>query len=1023
MSDERWQAHFEGVKRSYSSSIQLVKELRPDIFYRASNSAVRAFPKTHDNRPTPEQIRAQIEAQRGECQEFVAAGIPCIGSYICAVSSRGNPERRLGMWDFYDHWSEYREVFQLGAKPATDPSDWLQRRFGSGQPYVRAWDKRDRYGNIGYMNCPNNSGWRAWQCGSARTYASIGYRNMFVDNPSMYCECSICRNKFKGFLRRRVGERWEDLFGDLEIDSLDMRDPSLNMLRWEFWAESTADELSELKAAMAEVVAPDSIWQAANGVQLGCPPGYSARPNLGSFARGGVNIAFKESPYEFCGVNLRDVGGGLIAVEPGDIYDAYRFVRGTRQADCYGAPSHSYANLSRSETLHQLAFSEALALDGVFIDGAGLTNVHPDTRPKCYAYVRENRELFRTGESLAEVVVVISNAEFFAEPDFYGDAARDVHVIRDWLSDQQILFDYALAETLPRLGLSKYRIAIVPGFRTLSDDPAECLVDFARRGGVVIVSGPVGTHHTEGPRRPAPLFASESVFRNPAAGGFRLYDGLPRPSKASNRRPWKAIVHNGTRFEPEDEENQGFTVRTVGRGKLILARRRFVDADKPNAFSMTWYRPHRPQTLGGKTRSHGERVALRTNRDKFLAALDAAGLGDLSAVRDADMPGLRVAARYRVEGERPWLAFHLVNEQFEQRFDDSSHGYDLQESGQPCQRSEIDVVLPLPAGWRATSASWACVPESAPEPLAFESIPGCVRFQVPKLDYYSVVIFALARSGTEEVDRPLVGGLRQVAHADQGVYRVGAADLALGHEQPKNNLPLPWPERAGVRGNRSGRPLRLIFTHPAFFFAKKEEHVTVRFQIHAPEEKWGWFWVVDPHGRIVSTKAAQGGKTVECRFRTKIEGTHLVQGDAGAHEFSVECADRALVYPATVAQRLGFVDQPPEFLFIPPRGVTSLAVSLQTRDKRAAYRIVDPEGREIVHRDGLGQAKVMDEGGALVWTEKAVGARYQRVEFAVPEKLAGKPWRLRFQSPRPSPVLESNFYFDQTVYVTPAVTP
>jgi hypothetical protein len=41
----------------------------------------------------------------------------------------------------------------------------------------------------------------------------------------------------------------------------------------------------------------------------------------------------------------------------------------------------------------------------------------------------------------------------------------------------------------------------------------------------------------------------------------------------------------------------------------------------------------------------------------------------------------------------------------------------------------------------------------------------------------------------------------------------------------------------------------------------------------------------------------------------------------------------------------------------------------------------------------------------------------------VPEKLAGKPWRLRFESPRPNPVLESNFYFDQTVYVTPAATP
>ncbi len=53
----------------------------------------------------------------------------------------------------------------------------------------------------------------------------------------------------------------------------------------------------------------------------------------------------------------------------------------------------------------------------------------------------------------------------------------------------------------------------------------------------------------------------------------------------------------------------------------------------------------------------------------------------------------------------------------------------------------------------------------------------------------------------------------------------------------------------------------------------------------------------------------------------------------------------------------------------------------------------------------------MDAGGAMVWTEKAAGAVYQRVVVPVPGGRDGAVWRLRFTASSPDSTLASNFYF------------
>ena len=104
-------------------------------------------------------------------------------------------------------------------------------------------------------------------------------------------------------------------------------------------------------------------------------------------------------------------------------------------------------------------------------------------------------------------------------------------------------------------------------------------------------------------------------------------------------------------------------------------------------------------------------------------------------------------------------------------------------------------------------------------------------------------------------------------------------------------------------------------------------------------------------------------------------------------------AEIALEPPPTAEGEEASAAPPPAIVALP-----ALAV--------ATGRVIEADSRRAV-------------GGALVWTEKAAGAHYQRVEFAVPKELAGRPWRLRFDSPRPSDVFESNFYFGETVSVVP----
>lgn len=84
---------------------------------------------------------------------------------------------------------------------------------------------------------------------------------------------------------------------------------------------------------------------------------------------------------------------------------------------------------------------------------------------------------------------------------------------------------------------------------------------------------------------------------------------------------------------------------------------------------------------------------------------------------------------------------------------------------------------------------------------------------------------------------------------------------------------------------------------------------------------------------------------------------------------------------------------------------------LQTRDRNGVFEIADSDGNVLATRDGLGQAEIVDAGGAMVWSDKSSGAVYQRLDVPVPEGQAGRVWTLRFVASTEDSRLRSNLYF------------
>ncbi len=512
---------------------------------------------------------------------------------------------------------------------------------------------------------------------------------------------------------------------------------------------------------------------------------------------------------------------------------------------------------------------------------------------------------------------------------------------------------------------------ILPGFKSLCDSGAEALRSYAQDGGSLVISGPAGTHSDVGPERPAPIFAD-------------LLGGTP----------------------PGEE----LAVTPIGEGTVVSCPRRFADADLPDGFSTTDYKVSRPQTYGGKSRGPLIPVSVAANRDLFLHALDLAAGRDLSLMDVPDAPGLRVAGRYRIDSEQPSLTVHIINEQMAMRHDDTGGYFMLAEDGTPGSCAELTLSIPLPDGYRAAQVTWAQMPQSDPQELAFKPLADGIVCTVPEVELYSIVRVKLQPgAGAGETIAGTVSAT-QTPHPSQGIY-VPDAEAPSLH-------PIALTDAAV-----GGDPIRLNYTHPSLIYATAGDTVSVRVAAFGSEGKWARWWIAAPDGTLLRTGAVACGSSEDLDFVAQTEGVYLVQAQADADDIAISSTTHGICLPASPSQRVNFRGQPPTLYFHVPPDRDTIALRLQSRDREGGYEIADSQGRTMALRDGLGQTTVMDPGGAMVWSEKSSGAVYQRVEIPVPEGEAGAIWSLKFTAGKPDSATVSNFYFDDDLPALVSTSP
>jgi glycosyl hydrolase family 42 (putative beta-galactosidase) len=204
-------------------TLELVKPAPPDIYHLSPADTTimsghgPAYPVDGDpdHMDSSEEVQARFDKACAWADAMHATGVKWLIPYICNQTLVGNPDRRTGVWMFWDHWDEYTE-FGVGERPETDPIEWMARERDGRLHYNyelrhTAFTPNDQFH---YAPCQNNPGYQQFLKAVVVGIARCGYDGVFVDNNNLNCYCEYCRS---GFRERMTGmytpEQLHDFFG------------------------------------------------------------------------------------------------------------------------------------------------------------------------------------------------------------------------------------------------------------------------------------------------------------------------------------------------------------------------------------------------------------------------------------------------------------------------------------------------------------------------------------------------------------------------------------------------------------------------------------------------------------------------------------------------------------------------------------------------------------------------------------------------------------------------------------------
>ncbi len=432
----------------------------------------------------------------------------------------------------------------LGEKPAEEPWDWVQLR--GGRKYVGSWWGEDEFGNKTYLGCVNDPAWRGYHRALANYIGAEGYTGIFVDNPGNSCICPDCQREWQRYLRERyTPEDLRAFFGVGDYANCELGGENWAFDTKRFRAESVGAFLGAIKDGGEQARGKGNFFLVANGTWSVFKPAGNGL-GLVSWANNGIDITFMEKRYHYLGNWQMPILPGLSWNSLDEQVTDHKMVQGLDAVTWPGVRPDAISR-PQYQKQYELAFCQALALDGVFIDGADINVMRRNpARERLFGWLRTHRDWTRTGESIAEVGLFVQYDDIYLGYDQAADSVRGFEVARRALQSSGVLHDYVMSSNCTPERLAKYRMVIVPSPRIITDEQAAALRAYEEAGGTLIITGPSGDLTEAGTPRERSLFGedltkefTQSYFK-PAlsmmyGGKYKspLYDVLAAPHASS----------------------------------------------------------------------------------------------------------------------------------------------------------------------------------------------------------------------------------------------------------------------------------------------------------------------------------------------------------------------------------------------------------------------------------------------------------------------------------------------------------
>lgn len=475
--------------------IEWIRELPPDLLHLGKD-----VPMTHIYGPiaatggenqahgrnradirrlTPDEVQARIESLQRMNAALHEAGVEMVMPYTSSITFAGDPVKREGFFDFWDHWDEYLR-FGIGPRPDDPPENWPAiKADGSLHTFGKLLKPEYFTGMSRYVACIENPAWRDWLVQVHRLIAVAGYDGAFPDNTSpIKCYGPHCQQAFRGYLAEKfTPAQLQELFAAADVTQLELPTEKGSLLWIEaqrFWRTSLAEHVHAMREGGRQV-----------------NPDFKLFPNVGGpipvaeYLAGNADYFMAEGGRgpQGAGCQVKPVIGDIVVRDVMDNILDYRYY-----ADIPGDLRPMLLKLARTPSARKLCIAEAAA----FGSGAynGVRRNSRDLQRPYIEFLRDHKNLYAGKVSAARVAMPFYPMRmFYPESAHYGAA----FTMKNRLASMQIPFDFFSEGGLELDTLRTYDAFIVPELKYVSDDHLGIIREYVDGGGMLIIVGEFAT--------------------------------------------------------------------------------------------------------------------------------------------------------------------------------------------------------------------------------------------------------------------------------------------------------------------------------------------------------------------------------------------------------------------------------------------------------------------------------------------------------------------------------------------------